>query len=378
MPTLQSSPLYKWTFPDQAVKKNKKGVGWAGVGQTTPQPVPEAGPEPFYAAHERKVAMDRLQNNHNKMLGMLGVKDTTARSQRYTNKASQSQSHINGKFTDPAYEFTSTAGGLRGGTQVFFYSQAGQDWLENWRKQRITELNAIQKGDFSAGRPARIPVFPQYDGVDAVLAKVLDQFEAGAFSNGLLDDMNKLQGAFLNMGTTITSQKLAQYMRVVGDIRRQVQRITADPEPTVNRLDAGDEADEVAENARRGLPAPQYRAGTYKLDAKDIKLIRATGLVADRLVRLLEELNGVVNESPEVRKSAVEEIGSRVLGSIAKQQSAYGQRSTQPRTSGNVEARPTEQRNTMGLLSERESRLPEQRPPAELQTLAGQPPVKPF
>jgi len=148
--------------------------------------------------------------------------------------------------------------------------------------------------------------------LDAILAKVLDQFEAGAFSNALLDDMNKLQGAFLKLGDTISSQKLAQYMRVVGDIRKQSQRVVGDPEEYVAQLDRGDEAAEVAEQVAAGDPVRAFVTGKYGIDKKDMKIIRATGLIADRLVRLLEEINRVVNESPEVRKRVMEEIGSRV------------------------------------------------------------------
>jgi len=260
--------------------------------------------------------------------------------------------------------------------------------LENWKNRRIAELNAISKDDFSAGPPQRIKVAPQYDDLDAILAKVLDQFEGGAFSTSLLDDMNKLQGAFLKLGDTISSQKLAQYMRVVGDIRRQTQRIVVNPEPTVAQLDAGDDAAEVAEAAaapagrRRGRPAvvnPRYAEGEFALDKKDLKIIKATGLIADRLVRLLEEINRVINESPEVRKRAMEEIGSRVLGAVSREQAVFGQPSTQPRMTGDIARRPTEERLTQGLVSQRQTRIPEQRPPAELEApAAGTPPVKPF
>jgi hypothetical protein len=366
---------------------NQKGYGYAGFGSTQTRPIPIVGEENPFTAHEKQVARDRLKNNHSKMLGQLGVKNTTERSQRYTNGASLSMSKQNGVFPNDAYQYppgglrggmarTCSTGGFEmgggamvGGTQKYFYFAEGQKWLENWKNRRIAELNAIQKDDFSAGRPQRIPVAPEYDALDAILAKVLDQFEAGAFSSGLLDDMNKLQGAFLKMGDSITSQKLAQYMRVVGDIRKQVQRITADPEPTVQQLDQGDEVEEVVEDARRGQPARQYRGNTFKLDNKDLKVIRATGLIADRLVRLLEEINRVINESPEVRKRAIEEIGSRVLGAISRQQSAFGQPSTQPR-----KVVPT-----IGQMSERGTRIPEERPPAELEAPpAGMPPVKPF
>jgi hypothetical protein len=324
-----------------------------------------SGEENPWAAAERQTARDRLKTNHSKMLGMLQVTNTTARSQALDRPSSLSQTRINGRFPADA-PIAVTAGGLRGGTQKFFYFKEGQDWLESWKKRRIAELNAISKDDFSAGPPQRIQVAPAYNDLDAILAKVLDQFEAGAFSSGLTDDMNKLQGAFLKMGSTISAPKLAQYMRVVGDIRKSVQRITADPERVVQQLDEGDDAAAVADDARRGQPARTYRGNFFKLDGKDLKIIRATGLIADRLVRLLEEINKFVNDDPATRERAMEEIGSRVLGSIMGQQSAFGQISRQPRPGGDAR-RPTEGRQTIGAISERESRIPEQRPPAELE-----------
>lgn len=379
MPTFQTTPLGKWSFPDASYRRNQLGHQYAGVGQTRGNSVPVVGPASPFAAHERDVVLARLHNNKSKMLGQLGVKNTTERSQRYTNNDSQSQSHFNGVFPNDEYQFppgglrggmtrASSTGGfeLGGGTQKFFYFKEGQDWLESWKKRRIAELNAIEKDDYSAGRPGRIPIAPAYDDLDAILAKVLDQFESGAFSNALTDDMNKLQGSLLRMGGTITAPKLAQYIRVFGDIRRQVQRITADPEPTVNRLDAGDAAEDAVEGARRGQPAGQYRAGPYKLDAKDLKLIRAVGLIADRLVRLAREINAVINLDTPSRERAVAEIGSRILGSISGQQSAFGQ------------ATPDTRGLTFGSLAERGAREEPSRPPAELETQAGIPAVKPF
>jgi hypothetical protein len=378
MPTYQTPPLGKWMFPEQIYRHNQKGFGWAGVGTSHKRSTPEEGSPAFYAEHERKVALDRLKNNHQKMLGMMGVRNTTERSQAFDRPAHLSQTRINGKFRDPAYDYSATAGGLRGGTQKFFYFEEGQKWLENWKNRRIAELNAIATDNFSAGPPQRIQVAPQYNDLDAILAKVLDQFEAGAFSTSLIDDMNKLQGAFLKIGATISDKKLAQYMRVLGDLKKQAQRITADPEEVVAQLDRGDEAADVADIARRTTaPAGRYTAGMFKIDTKDVKILRTVGLIADRLVRLLDEINSSINEDTPTRERKMEELGSRVLGSIAGQQSAFGEVGTFPRPGGD-EARPTESRATIGFPSERTQRLPPQRPPADLETTAGMPPVKPF
>lgn len=376
MPTYQTTPLGKWKFPDEIYRHNQKGYGWAGVGTSHSRPIPESGTASPWADHERQVALDRLKNNKKKMLGMLHATNTTARTQAHDRPSTLSQTRINGKFHAPASDFEQTAGGLRGGTQKFFYTAEAQTWLENWRKRRIGELNAISKDDFSAGPPQRIPVAPQYNDVDAILAKVLDQFEAGAFSSSLVDDMNKLQGAFLKIGSTITAPKLAQYMRVTGDLRKQAQRVVPDVANVVDQLDRGDDAFAVGEDER--AVANRYMSGTFKMDAKDKKVVRTVALITDRLVRLLDEINKFVNDDPQTREMAMEEIGSRILGSVMSTQAPFGLRQTQRRIVGDVANRPTEAPPVSGELAQRELRIPQQRPPAELETLAGTPPVKPF
>ena len=107
-------------------------------------------------------------------------------------------------------------------------------------------------------------------------------------------------------------------------------------------------------------------------------MIKVVGLIINRLIRLLEEINAVINESPQVRKQKMEEIGSRILGAISSKASTFGQEALYPRPFGNVQRFPTEVRKTLGLPEEREERISPQRAPAELETLAGRPPVKPF
>jgi len=370
MPTLQTTKWIDWTFPDQAYARNKVGFVW-GPAQEMPRQTAESGVANPFDAHDKAVALERLRNNKAKMLGQMGVRDTTERSQRYSNNASQSQSHLkvpfltaqsqtpgglrgaagydfplgqfipthsNGYAADTALnnygadtnanapmtggvgrddwmEQFSTAfpsngydpmssllslgadtngNTLRGGTQYFFYSKEGQDYLEKLRARRITELNAIEKGDFSGGPPKPVPVSPSTDEVDAVLAKVLDQFESGAFPSSLIDDLNRLQAAFLRIGATITANKVAKYTQIIGRLIVQSDRIAG------------------------------VGAGPFSLDAQQKKVVRATGLVLDRLQRLLMEINRVVNEPENVRQQVVAEIGSRILGSIAGQQAAYG------------------------------------------------------
>lgn len=350
MPTLQTTEWIAWPFPDASYAKNKVGRKWA-KGEDAPKQDAEVGMGNPFDAHDKAVALERLRVNHNKMLGQMGVRNTTERSQRYCRIASQSASHIPGKFEEPSYKFTQTPGGLRGGTQYFFYSEEGQGWLQKWKARRIGELNAISKGDFSQGKPVHLSVAPGYDEMDATLAKVLDQFESGAFGGSLIDDLNRLQGALLRVGATIPSRKLAEYVQVFGLLRKQSQRMAAN------------------------LPVRGVM-GIGAEDSAQRKVIRAAGLVVDRLIRLAEEINRVVNEPEDVRQRAVEEIGNRILGAVAREQQHFGSETRNPRR-GRPGAPETVQ--TTGTLEQREVRPARPiEPTAEQELPAGTPPERAF
>jgi hypothetical protein len=336
MPTYQSTANLPWVYPEQAIAKNKKGVAY--VRQDIPSQEFQTGAANPFDAHTNKVALDRVSNNHRKMLGQIGVADTTESSQRYKNNASQSQSHINGKFKDPAYEFSATAGGLRGGTQYFFYSEDGQNWLTNWRKRRIQELNNIQTGDYTK-KPERVEVAPDYNVLDAAFAKVLDEFESGAFPSSMIDDFNKVQLALLQMGSKITAPKLAQYAQILGQLEKQVSRINARGEEVSNMLDS---------NGKR--------------------VLKASGLVIDRLQRLILEINKHINEPQDVRQRAVEEIGSRILGAVARIQAPVGSKTKAPAG--------TQRNMTTGELAQRLARTPKELGQPELELPAGTEPSR--
>jgi len=342
MPTLQTTAHLKWTFPEEAVAKNKCGYAYADdfVGGNVPSQRIERGAANPFDAHTRQVALDRVENNRRKMLGQMGAIDTTDRSQRYSNNASQSQSHINGVFNNAASDYSATAGGLRGGTQYFFYSQEGQTWLEKWKARRIQELNNIQSGDYT-NKPERIEVAPDYNILDATFAKALDQFESGSFPSSLIDEFNKIQPALLQMGAKISAPKLAQYVQVLGLIEKQVQRVTARGEEVGNMLDS---------NGKR--------------------TVKAVGLIVDRLQRLALEINKHVNEPQDVRQRAVEEIGTRILGATAKVQAPIGSETRAPRG--------TNRGITTGELAQRLARTPQVLGNPELETPAGREPSRPF
>ena len=345
MPTLQTTPWIDWTFPDQAYARNKTGYVW-GPAQEMPPLDAETGSGNPFDAHDKAVCLERLRVNKRKDLGRLGVLNTTERSQRYDNNASQSQSHINGKFMDPSYEYSQTAGGLRGGTQYYFYSKEGQEVLHKLRDRRISELNANDTRDFSAGPPKRIEVSPSTDEIDAALSKVLDQFESGAFPNSIVDDMNKLQNALVRIGATITSNKLAQYIQIFARLKVQVDRIAG------------------------------VGGGPFQMDGNQKKAVRAVGLVLDRIQRLALEINRVINEPEDVRQRAVAEISSRVLGATFAQQTAFG--NPEAGRERNVDGANQRDVATRGEVENRERRLPVRLPPPEQQTQAGVPPVRPF
>jgi hypothetical protein len=332
MPTLQTTAHLKWTFPDEAERNNV--VGYKYAQNSIPIQEFEGGRANPFDAHDRKVAENRMNTNQRKMLGQMGAIDTTNSSQRYSNNASQSQSHINGKFKDPAYDYSATAGGLRGGTQYFFYSKEGQMWLDNWKKRRILELNNISTGDYST-KPEPIQVAPDYNMLDASFAKVLDQFESGSFPSSLIDDLNKVQAALLQMGSKITSRKLAEYVQILGLLEKQSQRITARGEEVANMLDSNGK-----------------------------KTVRSMGLVIDRLQRLALEINQHVNEPQDVRERAVAEIGTRILGATARQQAEIGSRTNPPEG--------TQRNVTTGELAQRLARTPRELGNAEVETPAGE------
>ena len=328
--TLQTSPMYNWTFPSQT------DGGARAYFPSFPCPSDHAvtGRENPFDAHDKAVAMERLKVNHHKMLGQIGVKNTTERSQRYSREASQSQSEINGKFrqsTDLFADGQQRGGAMMcGASQYFFYSKTGQDYLTNLRNRRVGELNAIDKGDFSGGPPKDVPVAPAYDDIDAVLEKVLDEFETGAFPNALIDDLNRLQGSLLRVGALITGPKLSQYVSVFGQLQEQIERII--------------------EGQGQGL----------MMGAQEKKVLRSAGLIINRLQRVALEINKSLNDDPASRQRAMAEISSRILGSTAASQTSFGapvpgrMRRREPPRGDEVQGDTT----TRGELENRQRRIP--------------------
>lgn len=323
--------MYNWTFPSQRGDGQRRAYATSDPTERCPAVMGRENP---FDSHDKSVALERLKVNHSKMLGQIGVRNTTERSQRYARQASQSQSNVDGKFKQPAYLFADgqqRGGAMCGGTQYFFYSKSGQDYLTNLRNRRVGELNAIATSDFSGGPPQPVKVDPAYDDIDAVLTKVLDQFETGAFPNALIDDLNRLQSALLRVGALITGPKLSQYVNVFGQIQNQIERI--------------------AEGQGQGL----------MMGAQEKKVLRSAGLILDRLQRVALEINKSLNDDPASRQRAMAEISSRILGSTAAAQAPFGapipgrmRRRVEPGREGEVQGDTT----TRGELENRQRRVP--------------------
>lgn len=291
MPTYQTTPYIPWTFPDQAVAMNRKGVHPLQA-QVLPQQDMVVGARDPWAEKTREMALARLKTNRTKEQGMLFHTNTTDRSQRYDNNASQSQSHINGKFMAPSYEFAQTAGGLRGGTGLL--TPEGRAWGKQQLLNRIQQLDAIDSGDYSAGPTPRTNLDPKLDYLDSAFSLFLDQWEAGAFPGSLVDAANRTVSELLKVGATITPSKLAQYVEVVARLQVQADRLSA------------------------------VEGGRYTFKEEKKVILRAVILTFNRFQQLAEEIARVINEPQDVRARVMTEVASRILPGAMKGQTPIG------------------------------------------------------
>lgn len=218
MPTLQTTPQMPWAFPDASYAKHKGHTAYFS------SPIPT---QDFYGGsdstkshfddHARAVALARLQTNKLKEQGMLGLRNTTARSQRYTLPASQS-SRPNGKFMDPGYEFSVTAGGLRGGTGAI--TKDGRAYVIRRLKERIAELDAIDNSDYSNGPPPKLFVLPQFNELDTTLQVLVDALATAAISGSLAETVVRIQTALLKVAPEMTEDDCQRYANIVTELKR--------------------------------------------------------------------------------------------------------------------------------------------------------------
>lgn len=292
MPTYQTTPYISWTFPDQAIRMNK--VGFQPLKEVAlPQQDRLVGGRDPWAEKTREMALQRLHTNRVKEKGMLFQANTTDRTQAFDRPAHLSQCRINGKFMAPAYEYDVTPGGLRGGTGLI--TPEGRAWGKQQLKNRIAQLNAIDSGDFSAGPPARVDLDPKLDFLDAAFSQFLDQWEAGAIPGSLVESANKLVLELFKVGATITPSKLAQYVEVCARLQVQADRMAA------------------------------VESGRYTFKEEKRATLRAVILVLNRFQKLAEEIARVINEPQATRQMVLQEVGSRMLGIAAADQTVAGE-----------------------------------------------------
>lgn len=172
-------------------------------------PLPGGGSEAQteFDSHDRRVALERVKMNKKKELGMIGHRNTTARSQRYDRPMSRS-AVPNGVFPGGQYV---TSGGLRGGVIT---TKEGQEWLQERLKQRITEYGQLSSGSFAGGPPAAIPLSP-FSNIDNLLSIAFTAFTSGTFSSGLNDTLNQLLQAFIKSGAEMTGSQVTRYAQTV-------------------------------------------------------------------------------------------------------------------------------------------------------------------
>jgi hypothetical protein len=218
MPTLQTTPYLPWAFPDASYAKHKGHTAYFSV--PIPTQVFENGHsevKSHFDNHDRAVALERIKNTKLKEQGFLGHRNTTERSQRYTLPASRS-SCPNGKFEDPSYEFSQTAGGLRGGTGAI--TKDGRAYVIRRLKERIAELDAIDNTNYSNGPPPHTYVLPQFNELDTTLQILIDAVATAAISGSLAETVTKVQTALLKVAPEIDSNDLQRYAEIVRNLKR--------------------------------------------------------------------------------------------------------------------------------------------------------------
>lgn len=231
MPTYQTTPYISWTFPDQAIAMNRKGVQPL---QSTPLPSQsmEVGGQKYgWAEDARKMALARLETNRTKDKGMRGLINTTERSQAFDRPAHLSQTRINGKFMDPSYQFTQTPSGLRGGTGLL--TKEGRAWAKRKLQQRVQELNAIDSQNYSAGPPSKIVILPELYKVDTNIAKLLNRVYSGTYNVDILEALDDLVVSILSASSSMTAPDVSRYTNALNPLAESVER-TLEPSNSGN------------------------------------------------------------------------------------------------------------------------------------------------
>jgi len=269
-----------WTFPDEAIQRNQKGVQPLKM---TPCPRPEFMSSPTSTSeHFRNKAIAeaqaRVRNTSMAKAGMLGMRNTTARSQRYERPASRSAIH-NGKFMASAYEYAADAGQKRGGTGLI--TKDGREWVHKTLQERVKQLNAIATGTFM-GKPETIEVTPLTNGIDAALQPLIDALQLNFISSHLPSMAQRVQAEILAVGARIKETDLVRVYQVILNALQSIRSLTS---------------------SRREGPVPSDQS-------KILDLLRRS---LSRSEEILKELSRIASQSQAVRQIAVNQM-SRKLG----------------------------------------------------------------
>jgi len=292
MPTYQTTPYIPWTFPDQAIAMNRKGVRpLVKVPDPKDEDVLLGEPKYGWAEAARQQALARLETNRTKDKGMRGLINTTERSQAYDRPAHLSQTRINGKFMDPSYEYTQTAGGLRGGTGLL--TKEGRAWAKRRLQQRIQELDAIESQDYSRGPPTRITILPQTASADQLLAQLYNLISSAVVNSSLPEVANKLIIAILNSAVSIDGRKLSQYQADLGHIELLLRAnlTNIDDLSSIDELSYSTAEEEklileaTLKEIDRAQSVVEEIANIQKQDIPDVLKERAYRTMADEVLR---------------------------------------------------------------------------------------------
>jgi hypothetical protein len=310
MPTLQSSPMYPVIWADQAYRMNRNGHG-----PLKAIPIPslnEWGVQSSPHSERKKEADEKVRNqlrtNALKESGMLGHRNTTARSQRYERPASRS-AVPNGVFHGSPMDYVTSAG-LRGGVIT---SKEGRIWLAKRLKNRIVEYDAIASGDFSQGPPPAIDVNPKFSSLDSLFQQVFDVFASGLFTSGLVDLMSKLQSAYLDAAPTFTTNQVGPYAEYIQKLVETIRPYESDQETTFRFL--GERAAEE-ENKR------------------SVDFARRT---LNNMVKITEEIARTAFMNVPQRQKIFSELRSKLLTSSVR---GFTPRFVSPAIRRNIEAVP--------------------------------------
>jgi hypothetical protein len=291
--TYQTSPYRPWIFPDEAYYMNQRGIQ-----QLKPVPIPN-GYDPLpgggseaqrlFDNHDRNVALERVRINKKKKEGMLGLLNTTARSQRY--ERSMSRSAVpNGVFEGSPMEYV-TSGGLRGGR---IYTKEGQEWLAKRLLQRREEYAQLSSGKFTPGTAKQIEL-SSFSNIDTLLQIAFTALTSGTISGSLNDTLNQLLQALIKAGATITQSQLTKYAQAV-----QRMGMTAESYTEAN----------IQRREDAGILPQEFNEAS---DVKQMSKLRAVQKTLGIIDAAIREIARVINSSRPAREQVMSTLASRLF-----------------------------------------------------------------